>query len=148
MISKAVMAHAEAEDKKLKAGSKPRRKNWDGRCLQLSTACVLGLPWRLAAKGWNPSVESDEDFRKMPDDEFWGRWRSELKELGYEDISFTPNGKNEPEGFWIAIVNGSEGTTHAVVMQGWNLHYDPSGNRTQRPHKFRQGYKLVPHGNH
>lgn len=128
----------------MKPGTKPRRENRDGRCLQLSTACALGVPWRDAPKGWEPDMETEEDYWRTPNYVFWGRWRLGLNKLRMHDRQFQPDGTNEPEGYWIAIVDGSVGITHAITMKGKKLHYDPSGCRTQRPHKFIAGYELVP----
>lgn len=127
----------------MKPGYVPDRRNYDGRCLQLSTASVLGIPWEDAPRGWD-GEESDQRWGDITHKMFWGRWRRELREAGYEAVKFYPNGENEPEGFWIAITNGSSNSTHAVVMKGKKLHYDPSLNRVHRPHKFHEAFKLVP----
>lgn len=123
-------------------GTKPRKKNKLGICHQLSTACVLGLHWSDAPSGLDAKgQETDEGF--------WGKWSRELREWGYEDMEFHPNGKNEPEGLWLAVVSNGKNDGkhyHTVVMQGKKLYYDPNGDRKHRPHNIHWGYKLVEHG--
>lgn len=89
--------------------------------------------------------DGDAEIDRISSVQFWNNWRAGLSKIGYRSEEFTPNGENEPEGYWVAIVDGHlGGFTHAIVMKGKKLHYDPSANRTQRPHKFIGGFKLVP----
>lgn len=92
--------------------------------------------------------DGEAEIDRISSAQFWRNWRDGLRNIGYYGEEFNPNGENEPKGFWIAIVDGHEnGFSHAVVMKGKKLHYDPSANRTQRPHKFLVGYKLIPNVN-
>lgn len=121
-------------------GAKPRKHNGDGQCHRLATACILGVHWKDApdltqtTTGW----------------QFWEKWRRDIKALGWRSEQFTPNGKNEPDNYWLAVVsNGTNNgyNNHSVVMKGHDLYYDPNGERKHRPHNFVTGYKLIPHGN-
>lgn len=131
-------------------GYRPRLRKHGGRCLQLSTACALGLPWRDAPHGHDGPDGLENPDQSVPS--FWSHWRNGLRDIGYTTQWFDPNGENEPDDFWIALVeNGGffddYRNSHAVVMKGNKLWYDPNRERTQRPHKFRGGLKLIPNGN-
>lgn len=110
----------------------------DNECVRSSIACILGIkrerifPIRIETNYWD-----------------WERaWDTELEMLGYTKEVFYPDGENEPEGFWVGGVKDLElRMHHAIVMKGKKFWFDPAFQRSQRPHKFVDGWKLIPNVN-
>jgi hypothetical protein len=51
----------------------------------------------------------------------------------------------EKEDHWLGVVAVGKYTSHAVVMAGKKLHYDPAGVRKRKPRRFRVGITLEPY---
>jgi hypothetical protein len=94
----------------------------EGQCLRDAFACCLRVPshWlpeRLEhehVEDWFSSVKS--------------RFALELRYL-HPELDELPPTRDEP---WIAIVTApiAEGMTHALVVRGWRIVFDPGGWRT------------------
>lgn len=128
----------------MKPGYKYTSGEYHGECLREAFACATGISRKSL-----PHINADKETV----DSFWDKWKELTRERGYEFEEFEPNGENEPEGFWIALVHAYPGREasegHAVVMKGKRLWHDPSyDKRKQRPHAFYGGFRLVPIADH
>lgn len=119
----------------MKPGHKYKSGRYKGECMRESVATATGIP-----KTELPYI----DPYKIPAIIWHFEWDKLLAEHGLKKKEFHPNGINEPEGFWIAVVPNDAETDHAVVMRGRKLWHDPALTRKQRPHAFITGIELVP----
>lgn len=117
-----------------KPGRKYKSVLQSGECMRQSFACAAGIPRSRIT--WITPHQDGPDF--------WRAWHQEARRHGFELHFFVPDGTNEPNGFWIGGVNSFRGLPHALVMRGKKLYLDPAGERSQRPHKFIDGFKVIP----
>ena len=107
--------------------------NKNGDCFRACLTSILGIP-------------NDKKLPNVSQKDWWSQWDNLLKYLGLE-IVYRPK-DCWMNGYWIASVKSKnfKNSTHAIVMNGLNVAFDPSTKKRYRTGQSLLGKDVVQGG--